>query len=64
MLKKDRDVAINIWYDEEEESTNEEYVKIIETCVKKLTKKENPNPEKLKTFVNEVLNEVLNETEV
>lgn len=58
MLSKDRDVAINIWYDEDEQVVEEDIEQIIEICVKKLTKKENPNPEKLKKFINEVMLEV------
>lgn len=59
MLEKDRDVAINIWFDEDEPKNEEvEYRQIIEACVKKLTKKENPNPEKLEEFINEVINEL------
>lgn len=59
MIRKDRDVAINIWFDDEESVNENEYQKrIIETCVKKLTKRDNPNKEKLDSFIKEVLNDI------
>lgn len=57
MIEQDRDVAINIWYDDDE-NINEDYKQIIKSTVQKVTGKEEPDEEKLNELTEQIINEL------